>query len=47
MLGSGVSTVITAQMVGAEHVRLTSTLDAINGEPGDHSGAGVVVVSPY
>lgn len=46
-LGPGLSTVVTAQMDGASRVRLTSTLDAINAESGEHSGAVVVLVSPY
>lgn len=46
-LGPGLSTVVTAQMDGASRVRVTSTLDAINAEIGEHSGAAIVLVSPY
>jgi hypothetical protein len=46
-LAPGVTTELTTQLVGTDRVRLTSTLDAINAEPGDHSGSVVVIATPY
>ncbi len=46
VLGSGVSTEITMQMIGSSRVHLTSTLDAINASPGDYRGLAIVVASP-
>ncbi|OJT44269.1 hypothetical protein [Serratia plymuthica] len=46
-LAPGVTTELTTQLLGTDRVRLTSALDAINAEPGDHSGSVVVLASPY
>ncbi|MGF6191418.1 hypothetical protein ABIE12_002762 [Serratia sp. 509] len=46
-LDRGVTTVLTTELLGRDRVRLTSTLDAINAEPGDHRASVVVIASPY
>nr|ULG15755.1 hypothetical protein 495p2_00001 [Serratia proteamaculans] len=45
-LSPGIKTTLTSQLIGTTQVRITSTLDAINGAPGNHSASTVVIVSP-
>ena len=45
-LSPGIKTTLTSQLTGATQVRITSTLDAINGAPGNHSASTIVIVSP-
>lgn len=46
-LAPGVTTELTAHVLGGGRVKITSDLIAVNGEAGYHSAATVILISPY